>query len=903
MKMLCVAFLMSCLWVVHGTKTSLHVAEESDINTLIGHTGSEFLPTLSEAVRSDLVYSMIGTGEHASLVKLNKQNGNLYTAELIDRESACGNSETCSIHLRVALYSAKASYFEIVDVDILIDDINDHAPTFANDRISINVPESTPVGTVLTTVTAIDRDSTEKHRNVTYEAQPTEVFGLQVIRNKDGLRVASVILLQPLDRETKDSYRENIRASDGDQVSESSSINIDITITDVNDNYPQFEQSSYNITVNENTTVGTIVLTVMASDDDIRDNGRVTYGISGEYSFFSLFFMIDKYTGDILVKGDLTRISGETFELEVTCKDHGEQPLLSRVNLTVSVLDILNNPPMIDVNILSQGGGQTNDNLTAMVLESSETGSVVAFLSVTDRDTDNNGNVTCSVSGSEFELQDVPSSGYIIVSRMPLDRESTDRYDLSVSCVDGGNPPLSSTVGIVVLVRDVNDNPPVFTKKSYFASIVENNEPGKQLVSVSASDEDLAVNAQIRYFIQGKSREFAIDSKSGILRAKKSLDREQTGDYELTVVAIDSGLPPLTSTTNVFVTVIDVNDNAPSFKVPSFQFYVLENLPAGMKVGQLSATDKDVGVNGNFLFSVVEGYKNTIPFIVFQDGTIKTSETLDREEKDRYVFQVKAYDLGSPSMVSTAEVTIRLADDNDNAPVINYPKRENETVVVFSEKIIGTTVAVIQANDADESGPNSDLQFSIVSGNEKGVFVLDKTFGTLRLSKDRITQEDETYRLHIRVSDKGYHTKTAETKINIILKHVGQMGQSEGPRNAMVTTSVVAITVVAAAAITTILCIFRRNAQKKKRERQNRAQPLKQSQQVIPIESLIYKPVAPKQVTFSEKEKKATESINMTSSTTDNEDIDNMELYNSTGTSMFTNSLIECKVCNLRYEL
>ena len=152
------------------------------------------------------------------------------------------------------------------------------------------------------------------------------------------------------------------------------------------------------------------------------------------------------------------------------------------------------------------------------------------------------------------------------------------------------------------------------------------------------------------------------------------------------------------------------------------------------------------------------------------------------------------------------------------------------------------------------------------------------------------------------MSDKGYHTKTAETKINIILKHVGQMGQSEGPRNAMVTTSVVAITVVAAAAITTILCIFRRNAQKKKRERQNRAQPLKQSQQVIPIESLIYKPVAPKQVTFSEKEKKATESINMTSSTTDNEDIDNMELYNSTGTSMFTNSLIECKVCYLRYE-
>ncbi|XP_061188650.1 protocadherin-9-like [Saccostrea echinata] len=892
--MLSFAFLISCACIVHGSKTTLHVVEESDINTLIGHTGDGILQTLPEGAQSDLVYSMIGSGEHANLVKLNKQNGYLYTAELIDRESTCGNRETCSINLKVALYSPKASHFEIVDVEIQIDDVNDHAPRFLENRININVPESTPTGTIITTVTATDRDSTEKYRNVTYKASNADVFGLQVTKNKEGIRMASLILLKDLNRESRDSYNVAIIASDGGKTSDASKIDIDITVTDTNDNSPRFEHSSYNVSVQENVTIGTVVLTVRATDPDLRDNGRVSYRLSGETSFFGLFFMIDESSGDISVKEDLTRISGETFQLEVISEDHGKQPLASRVNLTVSVKDVVNNAPVIDVNILSRGGGQTNDNLTALVPESQETGNVVAFITVTDRDIGMNGNVSCSISSAVFELQNVPSSGYIIVSKIPLDREINERYDITVMCADAGIPPLSSTVSIAVLVQDMNDNPPVFSKKSYFTSIIENNAPGIHLVTVSATDEDLGENAQIEYFIQGKRKGLAIDSKSGVLRARTSFDREKTSEYEVTVVAVDSGWPSLTATTTVFISILDANDNAPSFKVSHFQFFVLENMPAGMKVGQLSATDKDVGVNGNLLFSVIEGYKNTIPFIVFQDGIIKTSETLDREEKDRYSFQVKVYDLGSPSFVSTADVTVRLADNNDNAPVITYPAKENETVIVFSTNTVGSTVAVIQAKDADESGPNSDLEFSIISGNDEGVFAVDNTFGTLRINKERKLEEDESYLLHIRVSDKGYNKKSVDTKLKIILKYVNGLEQSgTGPRNAMVTTSVVAITVVAAVVITTILCIFRRNAQKKKKEKQNRAQSYKQSQQVIPIDAIVYKPTTTKQVTFTEK--KVPETVNMTSSTTDHEDLDNMELYNSTGTSMFTNSLIECR--------
>jgi protocadherin delta 1 len=897
-KMFSVAFLIFCACVVHGTKTTLHVTEESDINTFIGHTGNGIMQTLPEEVQADLVYSMIGSGEHANLVKLNKENGNLYTAELIDRESTCGKREECFITFKVALYSAKASHFEIVDVEILIDDINDHAPIFPENSIGINVPESTRVGTVITNVTATDKDSTEKFSNVTYKLHATDVFGLHITKNKEGLRVASLILLESLDRETKDAYRVHVTASDGEEASDSSDILIDVTVTDINDNRPQFQQSSYDVTVLENATIGTTIVTIRASDADLRDNGRVSYKIMGEMQLFRLFFRVDESTGDVLVDGDLTRVSGETFYLEVVGEDQGNPPLASVVNLTLFVIDVVNNAPMIDVNILSRGGAQTNDNLTALVLESSISGSVVAFISVIDRDTGPNGNVSCSVSGTVFELQDVPISGYIIVSRVSLDRETTERHSITVTCSDAGTPSLSSTVNIEVLVQDINDNAPTFSKKSYFASIVENNKPGEHVVTVSASDKDLGQNARVRYFIEGEHKEFTIDYKSGILKARMRLDREAVSEYELTVVGVDSGLPPLTATTTVFVTVLDTNDNVPSFKVPSFQFFVLENMPAGVKIGQLSATDRDIGINGNLLFSVTDGYKNTIPFIVFQDGTIKTSETLDREEKEKYVFNVRAYDLGSPSLVSTAEVKIHLADDNDNAPIINYPAKENETVVVFSEKTVGSTVAVIQASDADDSGPNSDLEFSIISGNEKGVFAMDKTFGTLIIRKERELQEDESYLLHIRVSDKGYHRKSADTKLKVILKYVNPQDDSGiGPRNAMVTTSLVAITVVAAAAITTILCIFRRNAHKKRKLKQNRAQTHKQSQQVIPIESIICKPAASNQsVRQTKEEKSSPESVNMTSSTTDREDLENMELYNSTGTSTFTNSLIESKV-------
>lgn len=241
----------------------------------------------------------------------------------------------------------------------------------------------------------------------------------------------------------------------------------------------------------------------------------------------------------------------------------------------------------------------------------------------------------------QFPFKIDPNTGVITLTRK-LDREQVSGYSFIVNVVDNGIPPLSDTVNIEFEINDVNDNSPQFDKQIYNVSISELVPVGTSFLTVTATDIDQGINAQLRYNLVDVSldflnqpnslftsanfssiiqqnnynlnfnnpnqhQHFTIDSTSGIVRTNKLLDRETQPIYYLLVQAVDRGQPSLSNTSLIIVNLLDVNDNAPRFDTEKFVFYIPENSPLNSIVGSIKGYDADEGVNAIITYEIVPG--------------------------------------------------------------------------------------------------------------------------------------------------------------------------------------------------------------------------------------------------------------------------------------------------------
>lgn len=176
--------------------------------------------------------------------------------------------------------------------------------------------------------------------------------------------------------------------------------------------------------------------------------------------------------------------------------------------------------------------------------------------------------------------------------RKPLDRERTAGYTLTVTATDHGRPPKTDTTDIEIVVQDVNDNAPKFTKESYKTRVDEDISIGTSVLSVSAIDADFGVNGRVRYTFDlggeeaagvggGGEEDFIVDPTLGIIRTAKELDRERRAEYVLRLFAVDRGSPELSTEVKVVITVGDVNDNAPQWETMNIAMHINENSPIG----------------------------------------------------------------------------------------------------------------------------------------------------------------------------------------------------------------------------------------------------------------------------------------------------------------------------------
>lgn len=734
----------------------LEVSEGVPIGTKIGFIGDGASPD------SGPPYLIVPVGPAVDTdLSIDSTTGEIRTKVSLDRETR-------------ASYSLVAIPMSGDNVKVIIKvlDENDNAPTFPSPLVNIEFPENTPRDVKRTLPPARDSDldiyNTQRYNIISGNINNT--FRLSSHRERDGVLYLDLQINGFLDRETCEYYSLVIEALDGGTPPLRGEMTVNITIQDVNDNPPIFNQSRYFASIQENSTIGTSVLQVIATDADSGDNSQIGYSINRRQSDKDMLFRIDSKTGVIAVNKPLDFETKELHELVIVAKDQGLQPLEATTFVSIKVIDVNDNQPTINVIFLS-------DDATPKISESAQPGEFVARISVHDPDskTDySNINVTLSGGDGHFGLTTRDNIIYLVIVSLPLDREIKPNYTLNVIATDTGMPPLHASRTINLQVTDVNDNAPEFEQDIYEANVMEVSDPGSSVIQVFATDKDEGNNSVITYSLSEPANSninwFQIDSRSGLITTRAHVDCETEPLPRLTVVATDNGFPPLSSTATVLVTIHDVNDNEPIFDQSFYNVSVAENETQGRCILKVSATDPDCGVNAVVNYTLGGGFEKLREFKVRSDtGHICINSGLDYETRNVYEFPVIATDRGGLS--TTAMVKIQVTDVNDNRPIF-YPPEYNVSLRDGGASSSATTpVVVVSATDAD-SGKFGTVTYRIAAGNENGLFRIDRNTGEIFVNRPHqlSTRNQPYHRLNISASDGGNlkSLKDAEVFISVI---------------------------------------------------------------------------------------------------------------------------------------
>ncbi|XP_044517758.1 protocadherin gamma-A5-like [Gracilinanus agilis] len=340
-----------------------------------------------------------------------------------------------------------------------------------------------------------------------------------------------------------------------------------------------------------------------------------------------------------------------------------------------------------------------------------------------------------------------------LVLEQALDREVEPVYHLILTALDGGNPALSGTSRIRVIVLDSNDNAPVFTQSVYHVSVPENVPVGTMLLKVNATDEDEGINGEVTYSFQNLKRPvsdiFYLESHKGEILTKQSLDYEKAKLYELEIQANDG--PGLFGSAKVAVKVMDVNDNAPEVTITYFTNSVPENSPPGTIVALFNLHDRDSGENGHVICSIPANLPFKLQRSLNNYQRLVTEGVLDREQISEYNITVTASDQGTPPLITVTQLSLRVTDINDNPPSFS---QTSYSAYIPENNLRGSSIYSMTAHDPD-SEENSRITYSIEGDVHRNYVSINSETGVLYALQSFDYEQFRDLQLQVIAQDSG----------------------------------------------------------------------------------------------------------------------------------------------------
>lgn len=409
-----------------GTRDDLHysIKEEQAPGSLIAEIAADAgLHELGVDALNRLRFKFLNQPTSGGLA-IDERTGVIRNTDRLDRDALCGQESSCQIRLDIAVQPM--SYFQLVKVTIDLDDVNDNSPTFQPDSRTHEMVESSVLGTTLVLPAATDPDR-GNYSVVRYElvSDASDNFELRATKKLDQSTDLKLVLVRSLDRELQAEHHLKVVAYDGGNPPNTGFLDVEILVLDANDNSPVFDSSAYEARLIENSPLLTRVLRVHAADQDTGINAVLTYYLSAtSQANYGKTFSVDNVTGEIFVTGVVDYETNRVYQLMVSARDQGPDPISSDAMVVINVEDANDNVPKITVNTLL-----ASDTDVARVAEDATLGTFVAHVIVRDPDSGENGRFNCSLDSDSFQLRGMYESEFhIITAKAQLDRERITRY-------------------------------------------------------------------------------------------------------------------------------------------------------------------------------------------------------------------------------------------------------------------------------------------------------------------------------------------------------------------------------------------------------------------------------------------------------------------------------------------
>jgi protocadherin Fat 4 len=518
---------------------------------------------------------------------------------------------------------------------------------------------------------------------------------------------------------------------------------------------PIFAATNTQIIVPENEPPGSAIIKLAATDADSGINGMLHYSLLGGNHHSA--FRIDEENGQIFINKRLDYETEHEYQLIVQAADLGSFPRTAEALLRINLTDVNDNVPYFE-----------HTQYDAYLRENLPSGTKVIQMEAIDLDSPRFGVIEYAIEEEQIlQFFDIDKSTGVIISRQPFDYEKYGRYVATVTARNPGSS-INNRTKLTIHITGANEFFPQFQQPVFQFSVSESATVGTSVGQVRAVDKDAGLDGNVFYFLVGQSNEqaFQIDKTSGTISVKQSLDRESQNRFVLTVLAKNEGIIVGNDTdeAQVIIQVQDGND-PPVFKQDMYDATVNEDVEPGTVILTVVAVDKDVRpINSQFSYSIIQGNINGTFEVDPNVGTIHTIHELDRETEDQYSLVVAAVDNGSPPQTGTTLVSIKVADVNDNPPVL-----ENLSALgtLRENSPRNTLVAKLQPVDSDLPPNGGPFRFSLSGGEHSSLFSIEEETGNIRALESVDREVTPELYLLVDISDAGTPPLVATYEVTV----------------------------------------------------------------------------------------------------------------------------------------